>query len=97
MPYYFFAELEDGSTVRKSKDYANTDRLVKEGLPEVLDAYRQVFLETEEEMLQNTYENVTETSDEGKPYLIYDMPSWTRGGGHLKLYPDVNRIYIVKI
>ena len=97
MPYYFFAELEDGKTVRKSKEYANTDQLVKEGLPEILEAYKKAFGETEDEMLQNTYEMVTETSDEGEPFLIYDMPSWTRGGGNAKLYPDVNCIYIVKI
>ena len=96
MPYYFFAELEDGETVFRSQEYDNLDQLVVEDLPEVLEAYQKEFGETEDEALQDIYEMLTETKAEGDPLLIYDMQSWCGKRGNAKLYPDVNRIYIVR-
>jgi hypothetical protein len=96
MPYYFFSESEDGKTVYTSKDYASTDRLVKERLPEVLEAFQKGCEETEDIALQKIYEMVNEAAEDDGPCLIYDTQSWCEGGWNEKLYPDINRIYIVK-
>jgi hypothetical protein len=97
MPYYFFAELEDGKTVRRSQEYDNLDQLVIEDLPEVLEAFQKAYGETEDGVLQEIYEMLNEATAEGDPLLIYDMQSWCGEGANVKLYPDVDRIYIVKI